>query len=136
MARNQPAPAPEARCRDGAAHPCGGPRGRTAIAPGEPPVSASVRGGEVPARPGARALVAVSLAAALLACPEERPGAAREIPPQRVPPAMSLEAPPATPERGGGTPPGSPPAPSAPSAAAPSPAPSPTPSPAVPARRP
>jgi hypothetical protein len=28
-----------------------------------------------------------------LGCPQERPGATKEIPPQRVPPAMSLEQP-------------------------------------------
>ncbi len=37
------------------------------------------------------------LALTLTACPEERPGATKEIPPQRVPPAVSIEPLPAGP---------------------------------------
>ncbi len=41
-----------------------------------------------------RAWLVLPLAAAVLAaCPEERPGIAKEIPPQRIPPAMPVEAP-------------------------------------------
>ena len=42
-------------------------------------------------------LLAVALSVAVLAgCPQERPGAEKEIPPQRVPPAVTVEPQPAT----------------------------------------
>jgi len=46
-----------------------------------------------------RLLVPTLLAALVLlsGCPQERPGAEKQIPPQRVPPAVSLEPTPAAP---------------------------------------
>jgi hypothetical protein len=42
-------------------------------------------------------LIAATLSVAVLAgCPQERPGAEKEIPPQRVPPAVAVEPQPAT----------------------------------------
>ncbi len=42
-------------------------------------------------------LLAAALSVAVLAgCPQERPGAEKEIPPQRVPPAVAVEPQPAT----------------------------------------
>ncbi len=50
--------------------------------------------------------------AALAGCPEERPGAEKQIPAQRVPPAMSIEPTPA--DAGGSAPDGGATAPGAP----------------------
>ena len=52
-----------------------------------------MRKGSVP-----RLLAPILLAALVLlsGCPEERPGAEKQIPPQRVPPAVSLDPAPAT----------------------------------------
>ncbi|HEX8907803.1 MAG TPA: hypothetical protein VF805_01295 [Anaeromyxobacteraceae bacterium] len=59
-----------------------------------------------------RSLAVVISLAALAGCPEERPGAEKQIPAQRVPPAVSLEPTPA--DAGGSAPDGGAPAPGAP----------------------
>jgi hypothetical protein len=38
-----------------------------------------------------RRVLLAALAVALLGCPEERPGVEKQIPPQRVPPAMAID---------------------------------------------
>jgi hypothetical protein len=50
-----------------------------------------------------RLLPAALLVAALAGCPQERPGVTREVPRQRVPPAVSLDPAPAGPRADGGT---------------------------------
>jgi len=47
-----------------------------------------------------RRLLAAAAALGLLGCPQERPGVEKQIPPQRVPPAMALDpAPPGAPQQ-------------------------------------
>jgi len=58
-------------------------------------------GARGPRWPALRPLALLVLLAALPGCPEERPGAARQIPVQRLPPALAVEPPPAD----GGPPP-------------------------------
>jgi hypothetical protein len=50
---------------------------------------AAFRGAEV--TPVTRALPFLALAVLLAGCPEERPGAQKQVPAQRVPPAVSVE---------------------------------------------
>jgi hypothetical protein len=54
-----------------------------------------------------RALVLTLAAAALAACPQERPGAEKQIPHERVPPAVSIETLPADAGSGGSATPAS-----------------------------
>jgi hypothetical protein len=43
------------------------------------------------------AVTAMASIAILAGCPQERPGAEREIPPQRIPPALAVDPQPASP---------------------------------------